>query len=295
QSARVQLIQERGLWTVDEISLTSENGVTLDVRSSLRQEIAASILQQGPGVRRASSLESTLETGLDDQTMSVPRRHGQVLHADGSALDRLDGGPLVPRPSRSMPAGNLNIASGERVDSLRSADRSSSYPPALDLTAPDVVTRSSRQTALPSGSGQAEIGTAVQRTAEIRRAGFSELRGIPAEGLDLTLPEQNAPVTHPSGPRSAEFGSVNRGTATAPVRQSADIPVVRQEGGVMFFGGADARRHAVQKTVPAAVPMERTSGTIPPAASTGALRGLSEPADRITDPSQHPIAISPRG
>ncbi|MCA9061462.1 MAG: hypothetical protein KDA96_00305, partial [Planctomycetaceae bacterium] len=244
QAARVQLVAERDLWMVDEVSVSNEAGLAMDVRSSLRQKIAETILQQTPGVIQASSVQRA--TSEENFGGSINRRHGRVIRADGSAIDQLEGGSLVPSPGRSAVRNDVVIPGLE--------SSSSALAPGLSP---------GKSGSDNSGSNNAGFGSSVRRfdgapapapvdmtpalpvnspaenQSQRQTPQNYEMAARHSPGIDMTAA---VPPGIPGRPHSSPSGTGQNETTPRPTRAALEHAApVKRERGVLFFGGADAR------------------------------------------------------
>lgn len=284
----VRLLKEHDAWVIDEVSVPTSSGQQVNVRESLRSDIARNILHAPRGVIRTVSHTQVDEPGTaGDAASGYSVNGGQTASAPGNFTM-----PPLPRPvptSPEPPPAATNTARPARPVSHALFEESEGDDAVIRF-GPD-----------PQAGPQAEPAAAA--SAPLRNPPPPRRR--PGSRLSQPAPRPSTGVNRDSSPAASGSPTLSAGPASAGTSRTDSVPVTEIDG-VTYFGAPpsqdDAAEHGPSQrtTAEQSVPHRAMPHQAARPATTPGSSGLNpagappRSVPRITDPAQYPIDTTPR-
>lgn len=142
-AAMVRMVREKEAWVVDEITLTPGTGPAVQLRKSLRDELAARFLSKPSGSVQTAGFTAEPADVVDDSLRQAVGRRAEETGDSGGVVHAVGHSTAQPR------RGNLTLSNRPATAPKGSAAREG-----LDLTPPEPLVPTKRETVSESGDLQ---------------------------------------------------------------------------------------------------------------------------------------------
>ena len=139
----VRMVREKEAWVVDEITLTPGTGPAVQLRKSLRDELAARFLSKPSGSVQTAGFTAEPADVVDDSLRQAVGRRAEETGDSGGVVHAVGHSTAQPR------RGNLTLSNRPATIPKGSAAREG-----LDLTPPEPLMPTKRETVSESGDLQ---------------------------------------------------------------------------------------------------------------------------------------------
>ncbi|MEY3173672.1 MAG: hypothetical protein RLZZ436_1586 [Planctomycetota bacterium] len=224
-SAMVRMVREKEVWVVDEITLTPGTGAAVQLRKSLRDDLAARFLSRPTGALQPAGYTAEDGENAGEGLPTGAAEEGEELSASGGVVHAVRQSVQPPR------RGNLTL-SGRPV----TAPASAAERRGLDLTPAEPALRRTPQLHADVGDSQSGGKNAT-----------AAVRGVSRAGLKRDQPASEAAESLPPAARQADGN-----TSDLRFGPSANAPVSR---------ATQDAKDATGAAVTAPKPARRSTGT----------------------------------
>ncbi len=177
-AAMVRMVREKDVWLIDEITLTPGNSPAVQLRRSLRDDLAARFLGKPAGSVQTAGYTSDIAEAADNSLLPASGTTENEAGASGGVVHAV--GQNVSTPRR----GNLTL-SGQPV----AVPKLSAAREGLDLTPADPPLRRTPQLKPQAGERQTEVTKPADTGRPVSRAGL-QLDRADSDEAEPLLPQK---------------------------------------------------------------------------------------------------------